>query len=52
MLTWGIIVVLFVLWMGFRVAFPAGGGAIANVPLVAALVLLAFKIFAGRRSRV
>jgi Family of unknown function (DUF5670) len=48
-LVWGIIVILFVLWVvGFLVHF---GGSIIHLLLVIALVLLVFNIITGRGAR-
>jgi hypothetical protein len=49
-LLWGVIVVLFVLWLlGF--AIHVGGGFI-HILLVIALVLLVFNLLTGRGARV
>lgn len=49
-LIWGVIVVLFVLWLlGF--AIHVGGGLI-HILLVIALVLLVFNVLTGRGARV
>ncbi len=49
-LIWGIIVVLFVLWLlGFAVHV---GGGLIHLLLVIALVLLVFNIITGRGARV
>ncbi len=49
-LIWGIIVVLFVLWLlGFAIHF---GGGLIHLLLVIALVLLVFNIITGRGARV
>jgi hypothetical protein len=49
-LIWGVIVVLFVLWvLGF--AIHVGGGLI-HILLVIALVLLVFNILTGRGARI
>jgi hypothetical protein len=49
-LIWGIIVVLFVLWLlGFAIHI---GGGLIHLLLVIALVLLVFNIITGRGARV
>jgi hypothetical protein len=49
-LVWGIIVVLFVLWvLGFAIHI---GGGLIHLLLVIALVLLVFNIISGRGARV
>jgi Family of unknown function (DUF5670) len=49
-LVWGIIVVLFVLWLlGFAIHI---GGGLIHLLLVIALVLLIFNIVTGRGARV
>jgi hypothetical protein len=49
-LIWGVIVVLFVLWvLGF--AIHIGGGFI-HILLVIALVLIVFNVLTGRGARV
>ncbi len=49
-LIWGIIVVLFVLWLlGFAIHI---GGSLIHLLLVIALVLLVFNIITGRGARV
>lgn len=49
-LIWGIIVVLFVLWvLGFAIHI---GGGLIHLLLVIALVLLVFNIISGRGARV
>jgi hypothetical protein len=49
-LIWGVIVVLFVLWvLGF--AIHVGGGLI-HILLLIALVLLVFNVLTGRGARV
>ncbi len=49
-LIWGIIVVLFVLWLlGFAIHI---GGGLIHLLLVIALVLLVFNIVTGRGARV
>ncbi|MEA2666355.1 MAG: hypothetical protein QOI11_3299 [Candidatus Eremiobacteraeota bacterium] len=49
-LVWGIIVVLFVLWLlGFAIHI---GGGLIHLLLVIALVLLVFNIITGRGARV
>ncbi len=49
-LIWGVIVVLFVLWvLGF--AIHVGGGLI-HILLVIALVLLVFNLVTGRGARI
>ena len=49
-LIWGIIVVLFVLWvLGFAIHI---GGSLIHLLLVIALVLLVFNILTGRGARV
>jgi hypothetical protein len=49
-LVWGIIVILFVLWLlGFAVHI---GGGLIHLLLVIALVLLVFNIITGRGARV
>jgi hypothetical protein len=49
-LIWGVIVVLFVLWvLGFAIHI---GGGLIHILLVIALVLLVFNIITGRGARV
>jgi hypothetical protein len=49
-LVWGIIVVLFVLWvLGFAIHI---GGGLIHLLLVIALILLVFNIVTGRGARV
>jgi hypothetical protein len=49
-LIWGIIVILFVLWLlGFALHF---GGSIIHLLLVIALVMLVFNIITGRGARI
>jgi hypothetical protein len=49
-LIWGIIVVLFVLWLlGFAIHI---GGGLIHILLVIALILLVFNIVTGRGARV
>ena len=49
-LVWGIIVILFVLWLlGFAVHI---GGGLIHLLLVIALVLLVFNIITGRGARI
>jgi hypothetical protein len=49
-LIWGVIVVLFVLWvLGFAVHI---GGGLIHILLVIALVLLVFNVLTGRGARV
>jgi hypothetical protein len=49
-LIWGVIVVLFVLWvLGFAVHI---GGGLIHILLVIALVLLVFNIITGRGARI
>lgn len=49
-LIWGVIVVLFVLWvLGFALHIGAG---LIHILLVIALVLLVFNIITGRGARV
>lgn len=49
-LIWGIIVVLFVLWLlGFAIHI---GGGLIHLLLVIAVVLLVFNIITGRGARV
>ena len=49
-LIWGIIVVLFVLWLlGFAIHI---GGGLIHLLLVIALILLVFNIITGRGARV
>lgn len=49
-LIWGVIVVLFVLWViGFAIHI---GGGLIHILLVIALVLLVFNIVTGRGARV
>ncbi len=49
-LIWGVIVVLFVLWvLGFAIHI---GGGLIHLLLVVALVLLVFNILTGRGARV
>jgi hypothetical protein len=49
-LIWGIIVVLFVLWVfGFAIHI---GGSLIHILLVIALILLVFNIITGRGARV
>jgi hypothetical protein len=49
-LIWGVIVVLFVLWvLGFAIHI---GGAFIHILLVIAVVLLVFNILTGRGARV
>jgi len=49
-LVWGIIVVLFVLWLlGFAIHI---GGGLIHLLLVIAVVLLVFNIITGRGARV
>ncbi len=47
-LLWGIIVVLFILWLlGFALHF---GGGLIHLVLVIAVVLIAFNLLTGRRA--
>jgi len=49
-LIWGIIVILFVLWLlGFLLHF---GGNIIHLLIVIAIVLLVFNIITGRGARI
>jgi hypothetical protein len=49
-LVWGIIVILFVLWLlGFLIHI---GGGLIHLLLVIALVLLVFNIITGRGARI
>jgi hypothetical protein len=49
-LIWGIIVVLFVLWViGFAVHI---GGGLIHILLLIALVLLVFNVLTGRGARI
>ena len=49
-LIWGVIVVLFVLWvLGFAIHI---GGGLIHILLVIALVLLVFNIVTGRGARI
>ena len=49
-LVWGIIVVLFVLWLlGFAIHI---GGSLIHLLLVIALVLLVFNLVTGRGARI
>lgn len=49
-LIWGVIVVLFVLWiLGFAIHI---GGSLIHLLLVVALILLVFNIVTGRGARV
>jgi len=49
-LIWGVIVVLFVLWvLGFAIHI---GGGLIHLLLVIALILLVFNIVTGRGARV
>lgn len=49
-LIWGVIVVLFVLWvLGFAIHI---GGGLIHILLVIALVLLVFNVLTGRGARV
>jgi hypothetical protein len=49
-LVWGIIVILFVLWLlGFIVHI---GGSLIHLLLVIAVVLLVFNIISGRGARI
>jgi hypothetical protein len=49
-LIWGIIVILFVLWLlGFAIHI---GGGLIHLLLVIALVLLIFNIITGRGARI
>jgi hypothetical protein len=49
-LIWGVIVVLFVLWvLGFAIHI---GGGLIHILLLIALVLLVFNIITGRGARV
>jgi hypothetical protein len=49
-LIWGVIVVLFILWvLGFAVHV---GGGLIHILLVIALVLLVFNIVTGRGARI
>jgi hypothetical protein len=49
-LIWGVIVVLFVLWvLGFAIHI---GGGLIHILLVIALVLLVFNIITGRGARI
>ena len=49
-LIWGVIVVLFVLWvLGFAVHI---GGGLIHILLVIALVLIVFNVLTGRGARV
>ncbi len=48
---WGIIVVLFVVWLlGFIFAFKVVGGLI-HIVLVVAIILLIYNLIMGARSR-
>jgi len=47
-LLWGIIVVLFVLWvLGFALHF---GGGLIHLVLVVAVILIVFNLLTGRRA--
>jgi hypothetical protein len=49
-LIWGVIVVLFVLWvLGFAIHI---GGSLIHILLVIALVLLVFNLITGRGARI
>ncbi len=49
-LIWGVIVVLFVLWvLGFAIHI---GGGLIHILLVIALVLLVFNVLTGRGARI
>lgn len=49
-LIWGIIVVLFVLWLlGFAIQF---GGGLIHLLLVVAVILLVFNLLTGRGARI
>ena len=49
-LVWGIVVVLFVLWLlGFAIHI---GGSLIHLLLVIALVLLVFNLVTGRGARI
>ncbi len=49
-LLWGIIVILFVLWLlGFLLHF---GGGLIHLLIVIAIVLLVFNIITGRGARI
>ncbi len=49
-LIWGVIVVLFVLWvLGFAIHI---GGGLIHILLVIALVLLVFNLVTGRGARI
>jgi hypothetical protein len=49
-LIWGVIVVLFVLWvLGFAIHI---GGGLIHILLVIALVLIVFNVLTGRGARV
>jgi hypothetical protein len=49
-LIWGVIVVLFVLWvLGFAIHI---GGGLIHILLVIALVLIVYNVLSGRGARV